>query len=152
MFRVWWPSVISPERLTCFERDRNRDTLTDKAFFNAVVSCAKHCCVASFMVLLPFRHSPFFFYREEAQITARLRGEDGKLVVRHYSGPRNKIQHSRHQRFSTFPLPTIFSKLPPSLSPSSTHAPSAQEEVSLGKGLRLFLIVLPDRSGFCKLV
>lgn len=108
-------------------------------------------CEASLILLLPFQLCLSSFSRQEAQALAHLRGEDGKLIVRYYSDTHNKMQQRRHQRSSTFPLPKIFSKLPPSLSPS-THAPSAQEEFFFGEGLRLFLIVLPDSSGFCKWV
>ena len=86
--------------------------------------------------------------REEAKLIARQRGEDGPLVVKFYNDPQIRTLRLKHQRSATFPLPAVFSKLPPSV--ASFMLPSANEALLIGEGLRLFVLVLPDGSACSK--
>ena len=80
---------------------------------------------------------------------AKQRGEDGPLTVKFYSDPQNRSIRLKHQRSSTFPLPAVLSKLPPSsLTSFSKH--SMNDAHLVGEGLKTFLLVLPDGSGYCK--
>ena len=54
----------------------------------------------------------------------------------------------KHQRSATFPLPAVFSKLPPSV--ASFMLPSANEALLIGEGLKVFVLLLPDGSTCCK--
>lgn len=85
--------------------------------------------------------------REESHLTAKLRGEDGPLVIKYYSDQNvRSFRGGRHLRHSSFPLPTILSKLPPSL---ATFSSPSQHEVFLGDAQVLCLMLLPDGAGFC---
>lgn len=79
---------------------------------------------------------------------AKQRGEDGPLLTKFYNDPQMRTLRSKHQRSATFPLPTVLSKLPPSVANFST--PSANEALLIGEGLKVFVLVLPDGSGYCK--
>lgn len=79
---------------------------------------------------------------------AKQRGEDGPLVVKFYNDPQTRTLRSKHQRSATFPLPAVLSKLPPSVASFST--PGANEALLVGEGSRVFILVLPDGSGYCK--
>ena len=87
-------------------------------------------------------------YREEAKLIAKQRGEDGPLVVKYYNDPQIRTVRMKHQRSATFPLPAVFSKLPPSV--ASFMLPSANEALLIGEGLKVFVLVLPDGSTCCK--
>ena len=88
--------------------------------------------------------------REESHLTAKLRGENGPLVIKYYSDQNvRSFRGGRHLRHSSFPLPTILSKLPPSL---ATFSSPSQHEVFLGDAQVLCLMLLPDGAGFCKYV
>lgn len=87
--------------------------------------------------------------REEARLVAKQRGEDGLLVVKFYNDPQIRTLRLKHQRSSTYPLSSVLSKLPPSVAASfSTHA--TDEAMLIGEALTVFVLVLPDGSGYCK--
>ena len=72
-------------------------------------------------------------------------GADKAMVVKFYNKPHHV--RTKHQRSATVPLPTIFSKLPPSVASFST--PVANEAMMIGDGA-VFVLSLPDGSGYCK--
>ena len=86
--------------------------------------------------------------REESRLTAKLRGEDGPLIVRYYSDSYSRSFRGTRQRVSSLPLPAVLSKLPPSLATFSSLG--QQENILINEGLQLCLLQLPDSSGFCK--
>ena len=81
---------------------------------------------------------------------ARQRGEEGPLLVKFYNDPQIRSLRSKHQRSSTFPMPAVLSKLPPSL--TSFALPTANEALMIGEGPRVLVLILPDGSGHCKWV
>ena len=88
-------------------------------------------------------------YREEEKIIAKQKGEDGPLFVKFYNDPRMRTLRTKgHQRAATFPMPTVFTKLPPSIASFSTPAPN--DALLIGEGLTVFVLTLPDGSGYCK--
>ena len=89
-----------------------------------------------------------YIYREEAKLMAKQRGEDGPLIVKFYNDPRIRTLRLKHQRSATYPLLSKLSKLPPSVTSFST--PTTNEALLIGEGLRVFVLVLPDGSGYCK--
>lgn len=89
--------------------------------------------------------------REETLLTAKLRGEDGPLVICHYKDSHARsLRGGKHQRSSTVPLPTVFSKLPPSLATFST--PGQNDSLLSNEGVAICLLQLPDGSGFCRYI
>ena len=99
---------------------------------------------------------PICTIREEARLTAKLRGEDGPLITKCYSDTHTRFLRGggggggRHHRAASFPLPAILGKLPPSI--ASFSSPGTHEAFQVGDGLNLCLLLLPDGSGYCKWV
>lgn len=91
-----------------------------------------------------------FFPRDESKLLARQRYEDGPLVVKLYNNPHLRALRSKHQRSSTVPLPAVLSKLPPSIATFSTPTTNDALIIGAGEGLTVFVLVLPDGSGYCK--
>ena len=82
---------------------------------------------------------------------ARQQGVDSPLVVKFFNDPQIKTLRSKHQRSATFPLPAVFSKGTPSLSGATgVHGQSVQEAKLIGEGPTVFVLMLPDGSGYCK--
>ena len=81
---------------------------------------------------------------------AKQQGVDGPLVVKFFNDPQIKALRSKHQRSATFPLPAVFNKLPPSLSVTSVPGQSVHEAKLIGEGPTVFVLLLPDGSGYCK--
>ena len=79
---------------------------------------------------------------------AKQQGVDGPLVVKFFNDPLIKTLRSKHQRSATFPLPAAFSKLPLSLTGFSGQ--SVHEAKLIGEGPTVFVLMLPDGSGYCK--
>ena len=79
---------------------------------------------------------------------AKQQGVDGPLVVKFFNDPRMKNLRSKHQRSATFPLPAVFGKLPPNMTGFSIQP--VQEAKLIGEGLTVFVLMLPDGSGYCK--
>ena len=80
-------------------------------------------------------------------MTAKMRGEDGPLVLHYYSDS-NKSLRGRHTRANTVPLPAVLRKFPPSL--GLLVSTSQHDGVVPGEGSGACLLQLPDGSGFCK--
>ena len=78
----------------------------------------------------------------------RKRGATKSMVVKFYNEPQLRALRVKHQRSATVPLPTLFSKLPPSI--GSFSSPPFNEASMLGEGLKVFVVSLPDGSGYCK--
>ena len=82
---------------------------------------------------------------------AKQQGVDGPLVVKFFNDPQIKTLRSKHQRSATFPLPAVFSKGLPGLSGvTGVHGQSIQEAKLIGEGPTVFVLMLPDGSGYCK--
>ncbi len=92
---------------------------------------------------------PSSIYRQEEKIVAKQKGQDGPLVVKFYNDPQMRSLRTKgHQRAATFPMPSFFSKLPPSVASFSTPTPN--DALLIGEGLKVFVLTLPDGSGYCK--
>ena len=88
--------------------------------------------------------------RDEEKLVAKQQGVDGPLVVKFFNDPQIKSLRSKHQRSATFPLSPVFNKLPPSLvSPNSTGQ-LVHEAKLIGDGPTVFVLLLPDGTGYCK--
>ena len=92
--------------------------------------------------------------REEAKLTAKLRGEDGPLLVSYYSDSHTRSLRGprHHHRTTSLPLPTVLSKLPPSLLGSVGSSEAHHTPVIMSSEAPLCLLQLPDGSGLCKYV
>ena len=82
-------------------------------------------------------------------MTAKLRGEDGPLIVKYYSDPHYRPFKGARHRTTSFPLPNVLSKLPPSLATFTSHTHN-DVFLSKGDGQTICSLLLPDGSGFCK--
>ena len=90
-------------------------------------------------------------FRDEEKLVAKQQGMDGPLVVKFFNDPQIKALRSKHQRSATFPLPAVFSKLPLSVSGvTGVTGQSVQEAKLIGEGPIVFVLMLPDGSGYCK--
>lgn len=85
--------------------------------------------------------------REESLYMDKNRGADRPMVVKFYNEAHIRTLRMKHQRSATVPLPTFFSKLPPSV--CSFSSPAANEALMIGEGVRVFVLTLPDGSGYC---
>ena len=90
----------------------------------------------------------FSLSREESHYIDLKRGANKPLVIKFYNEPQVRALRNKHQRSATVPLPACISKLPPSMGKFS--APAFSEASLLGEGLKVFVLSLPDGSGFCK--
>lgn len=70
------------------------------------------------------------------------------MVVKFYHEPQLRTLRAKHQRSATVPLSTLVGKLPPNV--GSFSSPSFHEASMLGEGLKVFVLSLPDGSGYCK--
>ena len=69
--------------------------------------------------------------------------------MKFYNDPQIRTLRTKsHQRSATFPMPAVFSKLPPSVTSFATPTPN--EALLIGEGLTVFVLTLPDGSGYCK--
>ncbi|XP_019849747.1 PREDICTED: uncharacterized protein LOC109580711 [Amphimedon queenslandica] len=89
--------------------------------------------------------------REEAKLTAKLRGEDGPLLVSYYSDSHSRSFRGprHHHRTTSLPLPSVLSKLPPSLLGSAVSSETHPSPVFMSSDAPLALLQLPDGSGLC---
>ena len=78
---------------------------------------------------------------------ARQKNADGPLVVKFYSDPQTRSLRSKHQRAATFPLPSVLSKLPPSVASFTTPGVASGDVMMIGEGPELAILVMPDSSG-----
>lgn len=93
--------------------------------------------------------------REEAKLTATLRGEDGPLQVCYYSDSHTRSIRgggTRHPRVSSLPLPSVLSKFPPSLLSTASDNREASLLFPPSSDAPLCLLQLPDGSGLVKYV
>lgn len=81
---------------------------------------------------------------------AKQQGADGPLVVKFYSDPHTRSLRSKHQRSATFPLPSVLSKLPPSVASFTTPGVASGDAMMIGEGPQLAVLVHPDGSGHAK--
>jgi len=81
---------------------------------------------------------------------AKQQGADGPLVVKFYSDPHTRSLRSKHQRSATFPLPSVLSKLPPSVASFTTPGVASGDAMMIGEGPQLAILVHPDGSGHAK--
>lgn len=88
--------------------------------------------------------------REEEKMIAKQQSADGPLVVKFYSNPQTRNLHAKHQRSATFPLPTVLSKLPPSVANFTTPGVASGDVMMIGEGPELAVLIHPDGSGHAK--
>ena len=91
-------------------------------------------------------------FREEESLVAKKYNADGPLLVKFYKDPTMRSTHSKHQRSATFPLPTVLSKLPPSVTATSHSNPTvtSRDALMIGEGALLAILKHPDGSGHAK--
>lgn len=81
---------------------------------------------------------------------AKQQSADGPLLVKFYSDPQTRSLHAKHQRSATFPLPTVLSKLPPSVANFTTPGVASGDVMMIGEGPELAVLIHPDGSGHAK--